>query len=231
MPERKLEVVNLSLNDLIPYARNARTHSPEQVSQVAASIKEFGWTNPVLIDEDGGIIAGHGRVKAAEKLGLDEVPTITLAGLSEAQKRAYVLADNKLALNAGWDEEMLAVELADLKELDFDLELTGFTEDEFASLAGDDGAGYGPAGKSSGKMSEDFGAPPFTVFDARQGSWQERKRQWIDLGIKSEEGRGNNLLDYGKGVSIGGGKDTSIFDPVLCELIYSWFSPKGGACY
>jgi DNA modification methylase len=129
-----LELNQTSLDRLIPYARNSRTHSDEQVSQIAASIKEFGFTNPVLIDESGGIIAGHGRVMAARKLGLSEVPTLTLSGLSETQKRAYVIADNRLALNAGWDEEMLRVEFEALKETDFNLELTGFSLDEIDAL-------------------------------------------------------------------------------------------------
>jgi DNA modification methylase len=119
---------------LIPYARNSRTHSDEQVAQVAASIREFGFTNPVLIDEQGGIIAGHGRVLAARKLGLTEIPCLTLAGLSEAQKRAYVIADNKLALNAGWDEDLLALEIKDLQGLDFDLDLLGFDAGELDEL-------------------------------------------------------------------------------------------------
>jgi ParB family transcriptional regulator, chromosome partitioning protein len=111
---------------LIPYARNARTHSEAQVAQIAASIREFGFCNPVLIDKDGGIIAGHGRVLAAQRLGLKVVPTITLGHLSETQKRAYILADNKLALNAGWDDEMLKVELESLHEADFNMDLLGF---------------------------------------------------------------------------------------------------------
>ncbi len=130
----KLEVVYRLTEDLIPYARNSRTHDETQVAQIAASIREFGFTNPVLIDEQSGIIAGHGRVLAAAKLSMAEVPTITLSGLSEAQKRAYIIADNKLALNAGWDEAMLAVEFDDLKLEGFDLELTGFTLDEIADL-------------------------------------------------------------------------------------------------
>ena len=134
---RDLDVRLMSVTDLTPYARNSRTHSDEQVAQVAASIKEFGWTNPILIDEDNGIIAGHGRLQAAQRLGESEVPTITLTGLSEAQKRAYVIADNKLALNAGWDNEMLAVEIADLLEDGFDLGLTGFDGDEINSLLAD----------------------------------------------------------------------------------------------
>lgn len=125
---------SISIDALIPYARNSRTHSDAQVAQIAASIKEFGFTNPVLIDEDGGIIAGHGRTLAARKLGLDEVPCLRLSYLSEAQKKAYVIADNKLALNAGWDDEMLKVELSELKDLEFDLSLIGFDADELANL-------------------------------------------------------------------------------------------------
>ena len=121
-----MKIEHLAIDRLIPYARNSRTHSDEQVAQVAASIREFGFTNPVLIDGDGGIIAGHGRVMAARKLGMDKVPCIRLAHLTEAQKRAYVIADNKLALNSGWDDQMLALEFKDLQDMGFDLELTGF---------------------------------------------------------------------------------------------------------
>lgn len=119
---------------LTPYARNARTHSAEQVAQIAASVREFGWTNPVLIDEGGELIAGHGRLAAALELGLAEVPAIRLKGLSEAQKRALRIADNKLALNAGWDDALLALELGDLQGLGFDLALTGFGDLELGAL-------------------------------------------------------------------------------------------------
>ncbi|MFN4287731.1 MAG: site-specific DNA-methyltransferase [Brevundimonas sp.] len=128
------KVERRSVSALVPYARNARTHSEEQVAQIAASIREWGWTVPVLVDEDGGLIAGHGRVLAARKLGLTEIPVMVAAGWTEAQKRAYVLADNKLALNAGWDAELLRVELTDLQAFDFDLGLTGFSDDELAAL-------------------------------------------------------------------------------------------------
>ena len=104
------------------------------MAQIAASIREFGWTNPILVDGDNGIIAGHGRLLAARKLGMSTVPVIELAGLSEAQKRAYIIADNKLALNAGWDNELLGLELGELDALGFDLSLTGFGEDEIATL-------------------------------------------------------------------------------------------------
>jgi len=116
------------VNDLIPYVNNSRTHSDEQVAQVASSIKEFGFTSPVLIDEQGGLIAGHGRVMAAKKLNIDEVPCITLAGLTEAQKKAYIIADNQLPLNAGWDLDSLRLEVETLQELDFDLGVLGFDE-------------------------------------------------------------------------------------------------------
>lgn len=119
---------------LVPYARNSRTHSDAQVAQIAASIREFGWTNPVLIDGSDGIIAGHGRLLAARKLGLTEVPCIVLDHLSETQKRALIIADNKLALNAGWDNEMLGLELQDLADENFDMGLVGFTDDELAAL-------------------------------------------------------------------------------------------------
>src|SRR5260370_11072837 len=119
---------------LIPYARNARTHSDQQVAQIATSIREFGFTNPVLIDQEDGIIAGHGRVLAAHLLGLDEVPCIVLAHLTPTQRRAYVLADNKLALNAGWDLEMLSLEIGELGDAGFDLSLTGFDEFELGEL-------------------------------------------------------------------------------------------------
>ena len=139
MAERKqvdLKVEYKNIKELIPYCNNSRTHSDEQVLQIASSIKEFGFTNPVLIDGQGGIIAGHGRIMAAQKLKMDEVPTITLSDLSEAQKKAYIIADNKLALNSGWDDELLKIELEQLKELDFDLGLIGFSDDELALLMG-----------------------------------------------------------------------------------------------
>jgi ParB-like chromosome segregation protein Spo0J len=131
------KVERRAVSALIPYARNARTHSDAQVAQIAASIKEWGWTMPILVDETGGIIAGHGRLLAAQKLGLAEVPVMVAVGWSEAARRAYVIADNKLALNAGWDDELLKIELAGLKEFDFDLALTGFSDDDISSLIGD----------------------------------------------------------------------------------------------
>ena len=126
-----------AVSDLIPYARNARTHSDEQVDKIAASIREFGFLNPVITDGDNGIVAGHGRIMAAKKLGMDEVPTVEAAHLTDAQKRAYILADNRLALDAGWDDELLRVEFTELQDAGFDLNLTGFTDEEIAALEPD----------------------------------------------------------------------------------------------
>jgi DNA modification methylase len=123
-----------SIEKLTPYAKNSRTHNDQQIAQIAASIKEWGFTNPVLIDETGGIIAGHGRIMAARKLGIEQVPVAIAKDWSDAQKRAYVIADNKLALNAGWDNELLALELGELGDAGFDLVLTGFTDEEIKAL-------------------------------------------------------------------------------------------------
>ena len=132
--KKKPQIIYREVSGLIPYARNSRTHSEAQVAQIAASIREFGWTNPLLIDGESGIIAGHGRLLAAVKLGEAEVPCIELAGMTDAQKRAYIIADNKLAINAGWDDELLRIELADLAEVGFDVSLTGFTQEEVDAL-------------------------------------------------------------------------------------------------
>ena len=130
----KSEITLVPTENLIPYARNARTHSDAQVAQIAASIQEFGWTNPVLIDGENGIIAGHGRVLAARKLGIEKIPCIELSHLTKAQKQAYILADNKLAMNAGWDMALLATELLELDSLNFNLDLTGFGKDEIEQI-------------------------------------------------------------------------------------------------
>lgn len=134
MKAKTLQYELTSLDKLIPYARNARTHSGEQVAQIAASIKEFGFLNPVIIGDDGTIIAGHGRVLAARQLGLDKVPTLNASHLTDAQRRAYILADNKLALNAGWDFDMLRIEIDELKMDNFNLDLTGFSLGEINNI-------------------------------------------------------------------------------------------------
>lgn len=250
----RLQVQYVAVDALIPFARNARTHSDAQVAQIAASIREWGWTNPILTDGESGIIAGHGRLLAARKLGMTEVPTIELSHLTPTQRRAYVLADNQLALNAGWDDELLALELGELKDEGFDLELLGFEADDLAGLLGEEGGGPVEGGVS---MAERFMVAPFTVLNGREGWWQERKNSWLAQGLRSELGRDDKLVYSVSSQPVAtyqlknaydeqlGRKSTweefatahpeaitqsgtSIFDPVLCEIAYRWFSPPGG---
>lgn len=250
---------------LVPNARNSRQHPPAQVEQIAASMLEFGWTMPVLEDEAGVLIAGHGRLLAAEALVsrghavFAKAPVMTATGWSEAQKRAYLIADNRLTETSIWDKALLRVELTDLQGIGVDPALLGFSADDLAAMFAPADAGKA---KAAGSLAEKFGIPPFTVLDARQGWWQRRKAAWLALGIKSEIGRGENLLrmsetilepdkskrqqkteaiktrEWAKGKQASGeieashpagGTGTSIFDPVLCELAYRWFSPPGGA--
>lgn len=200
-----LQITEIPVDQLVPYIRNARTHSADQIAQIAGSIAEFGFVNPILVGEDDVIIAGHGRLLAAQKLGLEKVPVIVLDHLNEAQRRALVIADNRIAENAGWDEELLALELGALRDDAFDLEILGFSEDELFDLLDglDDPAGEGDGfgrsdegdegqGAAAGTLAERFGVPPFSVLDARRGWWQDRKRAWIALGIRSELGRGED---------------------------------------
>jgi ParB-like chromosome segregation protein Spo0J/DNA modification methylase len=226
------KIERIAVEMLLPYAKNSRTHSDEQVAQIAASIKEFGFNNPILIDKENTIIAGHGRLLAARRAGMDDVPCIRLEHLTDTQRKAYIIADNRLALNAGWDNEVLSLELSELLEDDFDLDLLGFEADELDALLGNEEEGEEPE-KGKGNLSDRFLVPPFSVLNAREGWWQDRKRAWLALGIKSEEGRdiaptsvSKNTPEYmqGRGNNEGG----SIFDPVLCELAYAWFSPPGG---
>ena len=149
------EIRMVPVDALVPYARNARIHSDAQVAQIAASITEFGWTNPILTDGNKGVIAGHGRLMAARKLSLKEVPVIELAHLTPEQKKAYILADNRLAENAGWDDELLKLELAELKAADFDLDLVGFTDKEIEELLNGD--------ESGGGLTEDDAIPEAPV--------------------------------------------------------------------
>lgn len=186
----------VAIDSLIPYARNSRTHSDEQVAQIAASIKEFGFTNPILIDEQGGIIAGHGRVLAARKLGIGEVPCITLDYLTDAQKRAYIIADNKLALNAGWNDDMLRIELDELGEAGFDLELTGFSLDEIEALDFDSGEDVGMPNLPDGDK-EPFQQKTFTLHDEQAAIVDDavtlaRTNPLSDTGL-NENSNGNAL--------------------------------------
>lgn len=204
--KHKIEYVEVE--KLIPYARNSRTHSDEQVAQICGSIKEFGFTNPVLIDGDGLIIAGHGRTMAAQRLDMKEVPCLRLDYLTEAQKKAYVIADNKLALNAGWDDEMLALELGDLKDLDFDLSLTGFDDDELNKLLVE--------AVNEGLVDEDEAPPPPDEPISKLGDiWQLGSHRVmcgdstsIDAVDKLMEGQKADMVftDPPYGMSYGGGR-------------------------
>jgi ParB-like chromosome segregation protein Spo0J len=160
------------ISELIPYARNSRTHSDAQVAQIAASIREWGWTMPILVDEDGNVIAGHGRIMAAQKLGIADVPCMTATGWSEAKRRAYVIADNKLALNAGWDDDVLKLELQDVDTLGFDLTLTGFDVAELANLFDEPDFAPGTEG-DQGKLDEL--APKMVTCPHCQAEWDLRE--------------------------------------------------------
>ena len=160
------------ISKLIPYARNSRTHSDGQVAQIAASIREWGWTMPILVDEDGNVIAGHGRIMAAQKLGIADVPCMTATGWSEAKRRTYVIADNKLALNAGWDDDVLKLELQDVDTLGFDLTLTGFDVAELANLFDEPDFAPGTEG-DQGKLDEL--APKMVTCPHCQAEWDLRE--------------------------------------------------------
>jgi 1-aminocyclopropane-1-carboxylate deaminase/D-cysteine desulfhydrase-like pyridoxal-dependent ACC family enzyme len=269
-----LKIERRTIESLTPYSGNARTHSEDQVEELAGSIRDFGFVNPVLIGDDGGVIAGHGRLMAARSLGMVEVPTIELKHLTDVQRRQLILADNRIAMNAGWDMGMLTVELGRLREDGVDLSMLGFSDDELLVL--DDPVEPPEPAAPPVLLRDKFMIPPFTVLNAREGWWQERKQSWMALGIASEVGRGDNLLKFSdtmklkhmggtlmkswtshpafypaksekeaqlgeklstadfianhwvppeKGAYVSG---TSIFDPVLCELSYRWFSPAGG---
>jgi hypothetical protein len=182
------------LDAVLPDARNPRTHTDAQVAQIAASMREWGWTMPLLVDEAGTLIAGHGRLMAARRLGWPEAPVMVARGWTEAQKRAYLIADNRLALSAGWDGELLGVELRELEGLAFNMELLGFSADELEDWMGSGAGAAGPPESGAGNLAARFMVPPFSVLNAREGWWQERKRAWLALGIRSELGRGDDMV-------------------------------------
>lgn len=270
--------------DLHPDPKNARKHSDEQLRSLRSGIEEFGWTYPIAADAAGIVRAGNGRLAIAQAIYVeggriklpsgDElpdgmIPALDCSGWTDQQWAAYALFDNKIADDAEWDQQALADALRELDALDIDTELSGFSQGEFdAVIAGLDAAAKSAEGKaqakaSSGTLAREFLIPPFTVLNAREGWWQERKRQWLALGIESEVGRGDNLLKFSDtliepdpekrkamkdaknapgdvpgglaygSMQISDGANrtltgTSIFDPVMCEIAYRWFSPRGG---
>lgn len=204
-----LEIVYKPLKGLIPFAKNSRSHPASQVAKLKGSLVEFGWARPLAI-ADGVVVYGHGVLQAALELAEAGVaiprnadpamgPTVDLSPLSASQRRAYVIADNRMALDSGWSDELLKDELSDLRIEGFDLTLTGFDMPELAALfadpEADDGLDIKPSG--AGSLVERFGIAPFTVLNAREGWWQDRKRAWIALGIQSEVGRGEGATPGG----------------------------------
>jgi DNA modification methylase len=230
-----LAIAYVPIETLIPYANNARTHSQEQIRQIARSIEEFGFNNPVLVDGNRGVIAGHGRILAADLLGRKEVPVIELKHMTEAQKRAYIIADNQLAINAGWDEELLSLEIKDLQAENFDIELLGFQPVDLEHILNAEQRAANRIAKKNGDgaLAEQFLLPPFSVLDARAAWWQDRKKEWVSLGIASELGRegelaySTSILKYASSTTALA-TGTSVFDPVLCDVMYRWFSPPNG---
>lgn len=191
------EYKTVRVSDLIPYARNSRTHSEAQVAKIAASIKEFGFLNPVIIDGKNGIIAGHGRVMAAQKIGITEVPAVEASHLTDAQRRAYIIADNRLALDAGWDDEMLRVEFAELADAGFDLDLTGFGADEINGVSFDDNCELSDMPSLASGEKEPYQQKTFTLHDEQVAIVDDavtlaRTSPLADTGL-NENGNGNAL--------------------------------------
>ena len=229
-----MQIEYIDIDKVIPYANNPRNNDGEAVDKVAASIKEYGFKQPLIIDKENVVVAGHTRLKAAKKLGLDTVPVIKADDLTPAQIKAFRIADNKVAEYSSWDNELLTIEFEELQELNFDLDLTGFEDFEIDDLFnGDDNTDdLGEnLDESRETLQERFIVPPFSILDTRQGYWQDRKRIWKQI-IKSGVGRDEELLGAGlKQLAEKNGADltgTSIFDPVLCETLINWFCPKGG---
>ena len=177
-----------------PYDKNPRIIPDSAVDKVAMSLREYGWNQPIVVDKDGIIIAGHTRLRAAKKLGLAKVP-VYVADLPEEKARAYRLADNRTNQEAEWDDAVLLGELGLLRDIGFDLELTGFDPDELADMFGGLGDGPGDGAASSPGLADKFMIPPFSVLNAREGWWQDRKRAWLAIGIQSEVGRGQERLE------------------------------------
>lgn len=221
-----------NIEDLVPYENNPRTHSEGQINQLVASMIEFGFTNPILVDRDSKeIIAGHGRLIAARRLGMRAVPVIALSHLNEAKRRKLIIADNQLALNAGWDMELLATEISALNEMGEDLDVLGFEDsflDDILKTHLDDGSNSTDQ-EELGTLVERFGVPPFSILEVRQGYWQTRKKQWKNLIGENGESRTGTLFQEGTFIAEMG--TVSILDPVLCEVIISWFGlGKGTKC-
>lgn len=223
-----MEIEVLNIDDLIPYENNAKEHPKEQIEQIKKSIIEFNNNDPIAIDENNVIIEGHGRHEALKQLGYEQVECIRLSHLNEEQKKAYRLIHNKLTMNSDYDfnlleQELMNIQDIDMLEFDFDMSFLNEYEEEIKEEA-------------SKKLTDEFLIPPISVFDTRQGYWQDRKRAWKSLGISSDVGRDEALLGQGlKQLAEKQGSKTltgtSIFDPVLCEVMYKWFNVHEGSIF
>lgn len=220
-----MQIEEIAVKDLKPYENNARKHQETDVAAIVASIKEFGFKDPIGVwSDDNIVVEGHGRLVAAKKLGMKSVPCVRLDDLTDEQRRAYALAHNKTAELSVWDDDILDIELDNI--LDIDMSDFGF------DLS--DGNNYDSDSVDHGSLADKFIVPPFSVLDTKQGYWQDRKKQWLEFGIKSEVGRDARAFttekiaeSYGRSSKSG----VSIFDPVLTEIMYKWFCPSGGAIY
>lgn len=225
MSKKEIKIVYKNVDELIPYVNNPRDNSGA-IDAVASSIKNFGFKVPIVVDKDCEIVTGHTRLLAAKKLGMDQVPVIVADDLSEAEIKAFRLADNKVAELAEWDWSLLDIEIEELKnmDLDFDLEEFGFEDldDDFMTTEQKIGEN-----DYTSPLNETFLVNPFSVINTMSGDWQNRKNMWLDKGIKSEVGRDEALV-LASSMNVGNLKGTSIFDPVLCEVGYRWFSPGEG---
>jgi len=217
-------ITEMETDKLIPYTRNPRNNKGA-VAKVAASIKEYGFRQPIVVDGEMVVVAGHTRLAAAWQLGLGKVPVHIADNLSDTQIQAYRIMDNRSHEEAEWDDELLGIELADLSDQDFDLDLTGFSAAEIEQLMNDESLSDITPGGGNGELARKFLVPPFSVLDTRMGYWQDRKRAWNSIGIESRDGRDENLIGHSPLVNIINA-GTSTFDPVLCELVYLWFSNK-----
>lgn len=223
-----MEIEVLNIDDLIPYENNAKEHPKEQIEQIKKSIIEFNNNDPIAIDENNVIIEGHGRHEALKQLGYEQVECIRLSHLNEEQKKAYRLIHNKLTMNSDYDFNLLEQELMNIQDIDmleFDFDMSFLNEDEEEIKE-----------EASKKLTDEFLIPPISVFDTRQGYWQDRKRAWKSLGISSDVGRDEALLGQGlKQLAEKQGSKTltgtSIFDPVLCEVMYKWFNVHEGSVF
>lgn len=228
-PPDELEIKYRDTSTLVPYARNAKIHTDEQVARIVASMQRFGFTNPVLVHGDN-ILAGHARVMACNLVGRRRVPTIDLSYMTPLEAQAYILADNRLAELAQWDYGLAAAEWDTLAAAGFDTDLTGFTaEDRLNFDGGDTDKGNQYEDGVLGSMIENFGWPPFSVLDTRRGEWMERRRAWMASIGDHGETRDNTLAAEGSIMEDIG--SSSILDPVLAEIVLRWFAPARGSVF